>query len=255
MGSTRLPGKIMKQVLGKELLLHQVDRIKRAESIDQVVVITSTHERDQAIETLCRAHQLNVYRGSESDLLDRHYQAAKMFGADFVVKIPSDCPLTDPAVIDEVIDLWRAHPDLYDYVSNYHPPTFPDGLDVEGCPLSVLETAWREAKKPYEREHTFPFIWDQPERFRIGNVENPRGNMFMTHRWTLDYEADFLFMKAVYEAFKDRPFFQTDDILALLNEKPEIALLNQSFAGVNWYRHVPGQLKTVSSSEYRQEKE
>ncbi len=254
-GSTRLPGKILKTVLGKELLIHQVERIRKAATVNRVVVITTTKPEDDPVTALCGANGVDVYRGSETDLLDRHYRAARAFGADFIVKIPSDCPLADPRIIDEVIGLWVDHPDAYDYVSNYHAPTFPDGLDVEGCPFGILEVAWKEAAKPFEREHTFPFIWDNPGRFRIGNVTNPRGDMFMSHRWTLDYPEDYLFLKAVIEALAANPDFGMDDVLELLNRRPDLAEINAKYNGVNWYRHVDGQLKTVDRTQYRNETE
>lgn len=253
LGSSRLPGKVLYPVLGRPLLLHHLPRIKRANTVDEVVVITTVNPTDDQIAALCERNKISCYRGSELDLLDRHYQAAKVFNADFVVKIPADSLLTDPAIVDRVIGLWLKNPSLYDYVSNYHPPTFPDGLDVEGCPFSVLETAWKEAKKPHEREHTFPFIWDQPDRFRIGNVLNPRGNMFMTHRWTLDYEEDFQFVKTVFEYFKNKPHFTTDDVLELLKARPDIAELNRKYNGVNWYRNVPSELKTIGAELYTRE--
>lgn len=253
MGSARLPGKIMRPILGKPVLLHHLPRIRRAKTIDDVVVITTKNQAEDPIASLCRENTIPFFRGSEEDLLDRHYRAAKAYGADFVVKIPSDCPLTDPAVVDEVIGLWLTHPDAYDYVSNYHPSTFPDGLDVEGCPFPILEVAWRKAKKPHEREHTFPFIWDQPKRFRIGNVVNPLGNMFMTHRWTLDYPEDFEFIKAVLEHFDGDPDFSMEDVLRFLTEHPEVAELNKKYNGVNWYRQVKGQLKTVGKELYKNE--
>jgi len=252
-GSTRLPGKVLNKIMGREVLLYQIDRIRRAKTVDEVVVITTVNPADDAIADLCEKNGIKYYRGSELDLLDRHYQAAKQYGADFVVKVPSDCPLTDPKVVDKVIGFWKENQGAYDYVSNYHPPTFPDGLDVEGCPFSILEIAWKEAEKPHEREHTFPFIWDQPERFRIGNILNPHGDMFITHRWTLDYAEDFDFMKAVFEHFKDKPDFSMEDVLQLLKEQPTIAEINNKYNGVNWYRNVPGQLKTVGDDLYREE--
>ena len=252
-GSTRLRGKVLKKIAGREVLLHQLGRIRQAKTISQVVVITSLNSENDQIEMVCEKNSIPVYRGSETDLLDRHYMAAKLFKADFVVKIPSDCPLTDPRIIDSVIGLWQDNQGLYDYVSNYHPPTFPDGLDVEGCTFSVLETAWREARKLHEREHTFPFIWDNPARFRIGNLKNSRGNMFMTHRWTLDYPEDFQFVQAVFEYFSGRVDFSFDDVLGLLDERPDIAELNKKYNGVNWYRNVPGELKTVGEELYEDE--
>jgi spore coat polysaccharide biosynthesis protein SpsF len=253
LGSTRLPAKVLREVLGKELLLHEIERIRKAKSVDEVVVITTTKKEDDRIANLCKKNDIPYFRGSEKDLLDRHYQAAKKFKADFVVKIPSDCPIVDPKIIDEVINLWLNNQDKFDYVSNYHEPTFPDGLDVEGCPFLILEIAWREAKKTHEREHTFPFIWDNPKRFRLGNIENPKGKMFMTHRWTLDYEEDFIFLKEIIESFRDKPDFSMDDVLQLLNKNTLLKEINSKYNGVNWYRHHPGELKTVGEDLYRPE--
>ena len=253
MGSTRLPGKILREVLGKPLLLHMVERVRRAQTIDQVVVITSTQPENDCLVDVCESVKIPVYRGSETDLLDRHYQAGRRWDADFVSKIPSDCPLTDPAIIDRVLSLWLNNQDAYDYVSNYHPPTFPDGLDVEGAPMAVLAAAWRESRRPLEREHTFPFIWDQPDRFRIGNITNPHGNFFMSHRWTLDYEEDYQFIKAVLEHFEDRPDFGMDEVLALLENRPDLAAINAKYAGVNWYRKHEGELNTVTKDQYKRD--
>ena len=250
MGSERLPGKVMTKVNGKELLIHQVERIRRAKKVDDVVVITSTNKENNVIEKLCRIKDIPIYRGSENDLLDRHYQAAKEFSADFAVKIPGDCPLSDANIIDQVLQLWLDNRNLYDYVSNYHPATFPDGLDVEGAPIHILEKAWKEADKNYEREHCFPYVWDHPEKFKIGNLTNSFGNMFMTHRWTLDYPEDLLFIERVYKELDDQQYFGMNEVLNLLKEKPEIANLNKKYNGVNWYRNQEGNLSTVKRSSY-----
>ncbi len=253
MGSSRLPGKIIKKVNDKELLIHQIERIKKAKTVNQVVVITTTKKEDDFIVELCKNFSIDYYRGSEKDLLDRHYHAAKKFKADFVVKIPSDSPLTDSNIIDEVLNLWIKNPEKYDYVSNFHPPTFPDGLDVEGCPMEILEIAWKDAAKNYEREHTFPYIWDNPDKFKIGNIINRYGNMFTTYRWTLDYKEDFDFIKEVFVNFKDNQNFQMSDVLNFLDENPKIKTINEMHNGINWYRNTEGELKTVQRFEYKKE--
>ena len=253
MESTRLPGKVLRKVLGQELLLHEVSRIRRANTVDEVVVISTTDRVDDPIVRLCEQHAIPSFRGSPDDLLDRHYRAALEYNADFVVKIPSDQPLSDPAIVDEVIGLWIDHRDDYDYVSNYHPPTFPDGLDVEGSPIATVERAWREAAEPHEREHTFPYIWDRPSEFRIGNVSNKHGNMFLSHRWTLDYQEDFEFIKAVFEAFEHRPHFSMKDVLSLLADRPQLADINRRYNGVNWYRNTNTKLSTISRTDYKRE--
>jgi spore coat polysaccharide biosynthesis protein SpsF len=163
-----------------------------------------------------------------------------------VVKIPSDCPLIDPAVVRRVLDEARG-----DFTSNLHPATYPDGNDVEVMTMAALETAWKEAKKPHEREHTTPFLWDQPERFSIHNVVWETGlDYSMSHRFTIDYPEDYAFIKAVYDEL--HPRFSLGDILDLLKARPDIYALNQKYAGVNWYRNHLADLKTVKPTETRQ---
>lgn len=252
-GSTRFSGKVLKKINGKEIFRIQIERMKRSKRLDQIVVVTTTRKRDDIIVSLCKKDGIPYFRGSELDLLDRFYKAAKKFKAELFVRIPSDQPLVDPVLTDQVIEKMQNNLDKFDYVSNLHPPSFPDGLDVEILPFSILETAWKKAKKAHEREQCTPYIWDNPKRFRIGSVVNPRGNMFMSHRWTLDYPEDFDFFKAVYAAFGRRTDFLMDDVLRLLKKHPEIAAINKKYAGINWYRHLGRKLKTVSPEFYRNE--
>ena len=252
-GSARFPSKVLYKIGEKEIFLVQLDRMKRCKSLDQIVVITTTENRDDVIVSLCQKNKIPYFRGSEHDLLDRHYKAAQKFKADLVVKIPSDEPLVDPVVTDEVVEKMQNNLVRYDFVSNIHPPSFPDGLDVEIMPFKILEIAWEKAKKPHEREHTTPYIWDNPKRFRIGSITNRYGNMFMTHRWTMDYPEDFEFFKAVFANLKNKKNFLLENVLDLLKKHPEISAINTKHAGINWFRTVPGELKTVGSEFYRQD--
>src|SRR5690606_10660564 len=125
---------------------------------------------------------------SDLDLLERHYKAGLKFNADAIVKIPSDCPLIDPLVITKVINYYKNNTNKFDYVSNLHPPSYPDGNDVEVISMNALKEAYNNAKKIFEREHTTPYIWENPDLFRIGNIKWETGFDFsMTHRWTIDY--------------------------------------------------------------------
>jgi spore coat polysaccharide biosynthesis protein SpsF len=253
-GSSRLPGKVLLPLAGKPLLVRMVQRVMRASYTGTVVVATTTESEDDPIESICHENGWNIYRGHPTDLLDRHYQAAKLFQADAVVKIPSDCPLIDPAIIDKVLSVYlNNHPDV-DFVSNLHPATYPDGNDVEVMKFSVLETAWKEATLPMEREHTTPFIWERPERFKLLNVSWETGwNYSMSHRFTIDYPEDYQFISRVYdELFESNPTFGLNDILTLLHSKPEIFEINSKFAGVNWYRNHLGELKTIDASMTKQ---
>jgi spore coat polysaccharide biosynthesis protein SpsF len=184
-------------------------------------------------------------------LLDRHYQVACKTAADAVVKIPSDCPLIDPRIIDRVIGALRAEPLAWDFVTNLQPPTWPDGNDVEVIPTRVLESAWQEADRPFEREHTTPFIWERPERFRILNIQSRLGrDLSKTHRFTIDYPEDYRFIARVYDELwtPAQPIFSLRQILALLEAKPEILALNACWAGHSWHLAHLAELRTWRST-------
>ncbi|HEY4288823.1 MAG TPA: thiamine pyrophosphate-dependent enzyme [Puia sp.] len=250
-GSSRLPDKVFRPLSGKSLFVRQVERVLASKLSGTVVVATTMNPADDLVWEVCQQEGLECFRGHNEDLLDRHYQAALKYGADTVIKIPGDCPLIDPAVIDAVIGWYLENADKYDYVSNLHPATYPDGNDVEIMSLSVIEDAWKNASRPFEREHTTPYIWERPEQFRIGNVVMEGGADYsMTHRLTIDYEEDYQFIKAVWEElYPAGPLFGTADILALIERRPDIYTINRSLAGVNWYRNHLGELKTVAAEQ------
>lgn len=249
-GSTRLPGKVMLPAAGAPLLAHQLARVQAAATPSEIVVATTVAPADAPIRGLCRALGVRVVSGHPTDLLDRHVQAARATAADVVVKIPSDCPLIDPGAIDRVIGAFLEEPGAYDYVSNLHPATWPDGNDVEVMPADVLELAWVEAQRPLEREHTTPFLWDRPARFRVGNVRWETGrDLSQSHRFTLDYAEDYAFIRAVTEALwtPARPIFALADILALLEAQPALRALNAMHVGSSWMSQHAGELATFTS--------
>ena len=253
-GSSRLPGKVLLPLCGKPALVRMVERVGFAALAGTVVVATTTLPEDDAIEALCAGEEIPCFRGHPTDLLDRHVQAARSFRAEHVVKIPSDCPLIDSEVIDRVVGTYLSAPGAWDYVSNLHPATWPDGSDVEVMTRASLETAWSEARRPHEREHTTPFLWDQPERFRIGNVAWDEGpDLSMRVRLTLDYPADYELIRIVFEtAFPGNPRFGLREVLEILQTWPDVARLNARYCGVNWYRSHLGELRTVTAAETRQ---
>ena len=254
MSSTRLPGKVLKWVQDKPILFHQLDRIKLTKWPCQIVVITSDQPEDDSLSEICELEGYQVFRGSLNDLLDRHYLAAIHFKAKHIVKIPSDCPLIDPAIIDRVLGFYLFNRGKYDYVSNLHPQSYPDGNDVEVMSFEALEIAWKEANKPLEREHTTPFFWENAGRFKIGNVKWETGLRYdMSHRFTLDYAEDLAFIETIYNRlYPVNPQFSLKDILDLLTFEPSIMKINQSLLGVNWYRNHLGELKTISPSQTKQ---
>lgn len=227
------------------------ERVTGSKLRGKIVIATTMDKSDDKIEQLCKEYGLDCFRGHQKDLLDRHFQAAKIFNADAVVKIPSDCPLIDPNVIDKVLKFYLDNFNQYDYVSNLHPQSYPDGNDVEIMSMNALENAWQNAKRDLEREHTTPYLWENPSKFRIGNVVWETGlNFSMSHRFTIDYQKDYNFIKQVYdELYVLNPNFTLQDILNLLENKPEIKRINEEYCGVNWYRNHLDDLKTITSEQ------
>jgi spore coat polysaccharide biosynthesis protein SpsF len=233
LSSTRLPGKVLKPILGRPMLEMHLERLARSTMIDKLIVATSDRPDDTPIAELCEKLDVACFRGSLGDVLDRYYRAAERLNPEIVVRLTGDCPLADPEIIDAGIDYFLKN--NFDYVSNCVQRTFPIGLDFEVFRFVCLETAWREATLPSEREHVTPFIKNRPERFAIGHYTNPVN--LSRHRWTVDEPDDFAFVAAVYEAlFPNNPRFTIDDILALLGERPELMQLNYHIEHGEGYR-------------------
>ena len=224
--STRLPGKVLKPILGEPMLARQIERLRRATRIERLVVSTSTDASDDDVERMCANINVDCQRGSLDDVLDRLYRTVEAYAPDHVVRLTGDCPLADPAVIDALIEF---HLDGdYDYSSNTITPTWPDGLDAEICRFAVFEAAWSEATAEAEREHVTPFIYNRPERFNLGDFRSDTNLSDL--RWTVDEPADFKFVEQVYAAlYPTNAAFATADILALLERAPELATLNAGF--------------------------
>lgn len=222
MGSKRLPGKVMRLLIGKPVLWHVVDRLRFSKRIDTIVVATTTDPEDNVIEDWCCANWVQCYRGSRDDVLDRYYQAAQIYQADAILRITADCPALDPEVIDELLSEFEAHG--YDVCGLAG--AFPDGLDCEVMTFSALERAWTQADKASEREHVTPYLHHHPEQFSLGRFE--RFQNLAHHRWTLDEERDLQFLELVFHRLfqEDRPFL-TSDILRLLDREPELMTINQ----------------------------
>jgi spore coat polysaccharide biosynthesis protein SpsF len=251
MTSSRLPGKVMMPILGESLLYRMMERLQMIKHPAQFVVAIPDEERGGAIEQECGRMGIPCFCGDRDNVLDRHYQLANAFNAGIILKIPSDCPLIDPRIIDQVLDFFFEHEGEYDYVSNLHPATFPDGNDVEIMTMACIEKTWKEATRKLELEHTTPYIWENPEKFRIGNVVWNTGKDYsMSHRFTIDYAADYQFIKTVFEElYPKKPDFSCEDILDLLEKRPDIYQINAEYSGVNWYRNHLGELKTISAGQ------
>ena len=226
-GSTRLPEKVLCDLMGKPMLERELERLKKATRIDTFVLATTYKSEDDAVVEIGARAGFTVFRGSEKDVLDRYYRAAKEAGADVVVRITGDCPLHDPEVVDLVVKHFLDSG--ADYTKT--PENYPEGLDTEVFSFAALEVSWREAELPSEREHVTLFIRNHPERFlsdiwRLGDQDHS------VYHWSGDTEKDLAFVEAVYkELGKEGTMFHMKDVLTLLKHKPELLEINGGGTG------------------------
>jgi spore coat polysaccharide biosynthesis protein SpsF len=229
MGSTRLPGKTLTDVVGRPMLAWLVERAARIPGVERVIVATTEKPADGAILRFAAERGLPAYAGSEDDVLDRFYQAARRDGVSVVVRVTPDCPLLDPGVAGRVLARFLEAGGGLDYASNTQPPTFPDGLDTEAFAFAALERGWREARLASEREHVTPFIWKHPDRFRLANVTHTPDLSAL--RWTVDTAADLEFVRAVYRHLGVRAETAgLEEVLDLLRRHPELKRINRGIA-------------------------
>lgn len=223
MSSSRLPGKVLAPIAGQPMLLRQVERLARAQGVDEIVVATSTEPDDDLIADTCQRAGIACHRGPLEDVLARFAQAASTHAADVILRLTADCPLTDPVVVDKLIQLMRTGD--YDYASNTLDRTWPHGLDVEAMTRDALSAANNEATDPYDREHVTPFLYRRPERFRLGALTGTPDHSAI--RLTVDYPEDLRVITHVYDAlYPQNDAFTTDDVLAYLEANPDIGELN-----------------------------
>ncbi len=225
MGSTRLPGKTMKHVIGRPLLSFAIERLQRTTQCDEILVATTRNPKDQKIIDFCRNEHIYFYVGDEDDVLDRYYQAAKTSGAEAIVRVTGDCPLTDPKVVDHIVSIFHENYPKYDYVSNVIDRTYPRGLDVEVFSMRCLEEMKRYATSPDEREHVTTYVLHHPDRFNTHSVTQADDHSF--HRWTVDTEDDLqLVTQIIEELYPTKSNFSTNDVLALLEANPDWLEIN-----------------------------
>lgn len=229
MGSTRLPGKVLMDLGGMTVLARVVHRAKQCRRLDEVVVATTDREQDRAIVEETQRCGATVFRGSETDVLDRYFQATVYARADVVVRITSDCPLLDPGLLERM--LLRFHTLLRhgypaDYLSNTQTRTYPRGLDIEIFTQAALTRAHREARDPFEREHVTPYFYRNPQSFAL--VEERNRVDWSGYRWTLDTPEDFCFLQQLVTALEERgDALTTEAAVLLLEERPELAAINR----------------------------
>lgn len=217
MGSTRLPGKILKEVLGRPLLSYQIERLNRCIESDCSVILTTTEPEDDVIIEFCKKEGLDYFRGSKLDVLSRYFLAAKTRKTDLIVRSTADCPLIDPVIVDEVIQCLKKEPQQFDYVSNVLTRSWPRGLDVEVFTKNTLEKAYFKSLNPYEKEHVTPYIYQHPEEFKLGNVASKKD--LSKYNISVDTLADFELVKSVLEnLYPINPAFTTEEIVQFLKK-------------------------------------
>ena len=221
--SSRLPGKVLKNILGKPMLLHQIERILQAKKIDKLVVATSSDSSDDNIFNMCQSHNITCYRGDLQDVLDRFYNAAKYYSAKYVIRLTGDCPLTDPKLLDEIIKFFLDG--NFDYASNTIERTFPDGLDIEIFTFKCLTEAWLNGKGQYQREHVTPYIYQNSQIYKLGSFKNSQN--LSNLRWTVDEPEDFILIEQIYkDLYNINPGFDMYDVLKLIKQKPDLLKIN-----------------------------
>lgn len=222
MDSTRLPGKVMKDIGGTSMLARVVSRLARSELIDLILVATTTKRSDDPIVAEVDRLKVPVFRGDEEDVLDRYYQAALAHAADAVVRITSDCPLIEPEEVDRVIREFLSEGP--DYASNSLERTYPRGLDAEVFSMEALTRTWEEATESYQRVHVTPYIYQNPDCFKLLLVKCDVD--YSHYRWTVDTQEDLDFVRAVYTRFGNDDSFTWKALLSLLAKEPELAEIN-----------------------------
>ncbi len=225
MGSTRLPGKVLADIANHPMLWHVVTRVRRARSVGKVIVATSTHPADDAIAKFCETEEFPLYRGSETDVLDRYYQVANSLRPEAIVRVTADCPLIDPQVIDQVVQTFQS--ESCDYAANCLVRTFPHGLDTEVFSYTALANAWQDARLPSEREHVTPYLRSSG-RFRLVNVESGLDLSRNYYRWTVDEPCDLEFIRTVFARLVPKVDFGWRQVMNLLSASPEIGRINST---------------------------
>jgi len=222
LGSTRLPGKAMKELCGKPLLYYSVKRCSLSKYADKVIVATTTNRNDDKIVRWCEKNNVPYYRGSEEDVLDRYYETSKKFEVDTIVRVTSDCPFIDSEIIDMLVLISRNF-NYDDVVNRWKKRTWPHGLDIEVIKFRALEIAWKKATEKEEREHVTPYILKNPEKFSI--FELPYKKDLSKIRLTVDYPEDFEFARVLIEKFEAHKM-NWKELVRLLEEHPEIVAIN-----------------------------
>jgi len=222
MGSRRLPGKVLLDLGGETVLGRVVQRLRAAQQLERIIVATTVLHADDAIEHECGRLGIECFRGASEDVLDRHFRAAQTMPNELIVRITADCPVIDPALVDQTIELLVA--ENADYATTDVPATIPRGTDVEVFTTRSLERCWREAQEPHQREHVTPYYYENPGLFRLATLTSELD--CGQYRWTLDTHQDYELLREIYKEFKDENAFGWRDIVDLMCRRPELVQWN-----------------------------
>jgi len=226
-GSSRLPGKVLSEISEKPMLWHVVDRLKHANTLDSIIIATTDKQKDDCLADFCGRHGILVSRGSEEDVLDRYYKAAKEYRAEVVVRITGDCPLVDPEIVDNVVSSYLKNSNNLAGASNTIERTYPRGLDAEAVSFLALQETWKNAREPYQREHVTTYIYEHPKVYKMLSVKHDENLSYL--RWTVDEEADLRFVREIYERlYKKNSIFLTNNVLEVLKKEPSLAKINKN---------------------------
>jgi len=245
MGSTRLPGKVLREVFGKPILKHVLDRLAPSKKIDKLIVATTNNTEDDAIEHFCLQHRIDCFRGSDWDVLDRFEKAASTFGAqsgDNIIRICCDNPIHSWKVVDFVVDQFQRYKVDYFSNSNQEPNYLEDGFDVEIVSFDALQTAAQEAKLLSEREHVMPFIKNS-KKFKLGWR---KANDAYRFKLSVDTENDLRLASQIFEELQENPDFSIEEVVDLIHRKPELLLINKESEINSGYKKSIQEDRTVN---------
>ena len=230
-GSTRLPGKVMMKADDKLLMVdYVINQLKHSKLHDEIVIATTDLKQDDVIFDYVTNRNIPCFRGDEKNVLERHYQCAKKYAFSTIVRIPSDKPLIDPTIVDSVIEKFQSN--SYDYISNFSVdvndndrfiPSYPSGTEVEIFSFTALETAWKNATSEHDKEHVTPYIYTNPEKFKIFTIKSEKN--LSQFRWALDYENDLKLIRIIISKIQKRPILM-NDILELFEQEPDLTKIN-----------------------------
>ena len=224
MGSSRLPGKVMKEICGKPMIEILLERLSLSKKLDEIVLAVSDQPENKLLLDYVSQLGFKVFQGSEENVLERYFQAAAALKTSNIVRITADCPLIDPFLVDLIVEDFEKK--NVEYLSNIYPRSFPKGLDTEIFSFQALEKAFNETSSPYNCEHVTPYIRESGE-FKVGNFSNEKD--WSNLRWTVDWLEDFQLIKKIFEFFTPNLIFSWQDVMIMREANPDVFRINEHY--------------------------